>query len=76
VLTVVTFTIATAFSGSIILERVMGIQGLGNYFFQAVFARDLPVVQFTVLYTALIVVVINLVQDLSYAYVDPRVRYR
>jgi peptide/nickel transport system permease protein len=76
VLTVITFTITTAFSGSIILERVMGIQGLGNYFFQSVFARDLPVVQFTVLYTALIVVIINLVQDLSYAYVDPRVRYR
>jgi peptide/nickel transport system permease protein len=76
VLTVLSFTIATAFSGSIILERVMGIQGLGNFFFTAVFTRDLPVVQFTVLYTALIVVFLNLLQDLSYAYVDPRVRYR
>jgi peptide/nickel transport system permease protein len=76
VLTVLSFTIATAFSGSIILERVMGIQGLGNFFFQAVYTRDLPVVQFTVLYTALIVVLLNLLQDLSYAYVDPRVRYR
>ena len=75
VLTVLSFTIATAFSGSIILERVMGIQGLGNFFFQAVYTRDLPVVQFTVLYTALIVVLLNLLQDLSYAYVDPRVRY-
>jgi peptide/nickel transport system permease protein len=76
VLTVLSFTIATAFSGSIILERVMGIQGLGNFFFEAVYRRDLPVVQFTVLYTALIVVLLNLLQDLSYAYVDPRVRYR
>lgn len=76
VLTVLTFTIATAFSGSIILERVMGIQGLGNFFFQAVYVRDLPVVQFTVLYTALIVVLLNLLQDLSYAFIDPRVRYR
>jgi ABC-type dipeptide/oligopeptide/nickel transport system permease component len=75
VITVLTFTIATAFSGSIILERVMSIDGLGFYFFQAVLARDLPVVQFTVLYTALIVVMLNLLQDLSYAYVDPRVRY-
>ena len=75
VLTVLSFTIATAFSGSIILEVVMGIQGLGNFFFQAVYTRDLPVVQFTVLYTALIVVLLNLLQDLSYAYVDPRVRY-
>jgi len=76
VITVLSFTIATAFGGSIILERVMGIQGLGNFFFQAVYTRDLPVVQFTVLYTAMIVVMLNLLQDLSYAYVDPRVRYR
>jgi len=76
ILTVLTFTVATAFSGSIILERVMGIQGLGNFFFQAVFIRDLPVVQFTVLYTAMIVVLLNLLQDLSYAFIDPRVRYR
>lgn len=76
ILTVLTFTIATAFSGSIILERVMGIQGLGNFFFQSVYTRDLPVVQFTVLYTALIVVMINLLQDVSYAYIDPRIRYR
>jgi peptide/nickel transport system permease protein len=75
VITVLTFTLATAFSGSIILERVMGIDGLGNYFFQSVYLRDLPVVQFTVLYTAMIVVILNLLQDLSYAYIDPRVRY-
>ncbi len=76
VLTVLTFTIATAFSGSVILERVMSIQGLGNFFFQSVYARDLPVVQFIVLYTAMIVVLLNLLQDLSYAYIDPRVRFR
>ncbi len=76
VITVLSFTLATAFSGSLILERVMGINGLGNFFFQSVYARDLPVVQFTVLYTALIVVLLNLMQDISYAYLDPRVRYR
>lgn len=75
VITVLSFTLATAFSGSLILERVMGIDGLGNFFFQSVFIRDLPVVQFTVLYTALIVVLLNLLQDISYAYLDPRVRY-
>lgn len=75
VITVLSFTIATAFSGSVILERVMNIDGLGNYFFFSVFIRDLPVVQFTVLYTAMIVVILNLVQDISYAYLDPRVRY-
>jgi len=76
VITVISFTLATAFSGSVILERVMSIDGLGNFFFQSVYLRDLPVVQFTVLYTALIVVFVNLLQDLSYAYIDPRVRFR
>jgi peptide/nickel transport system permease protein len=75
VITVLSFTLATAFSGSLILEVVMSIDGLGNYFFRSVYLRDLPVVQFTVLYTALIIVILNLLQDVSYAYVDPRVRY-
>ena len=74
-ITVLTFTLATAFSGTIILEFVMSIDGLGAFFFRSVIARDLPVVQFTVLYTALIVVFLNLLQDLSYAYIDPRVRF-
>lgn len=75
VLTILTFTITAALSGSVIVERVMSIDGLGNFFFVSVLARDLPVVQFTVLYAALIVVCVNLMQDLSYAFVDPRVRY-
>ncbi len=76
VITLLSFTLATAFGGSVILERAMNIDGLGNFFFQSVWTRDLPVVQFTVLYAALIVVLVNLLQDLSYAYIDPRVRYR
>ena len=76
VLTVLTFTLATAFGGALILEVVMSIDGLGAFFFRSVLARDLPVVQFTVLYTAMIVVFINLLQDVTYAYIDPRVRFR
>jgi peptide/nickel transport system permease protein len=75
IITVLSFTIATAFSGAVILETVMSIDGLGVFFLRSVIIRDLPVVQFTVLYTALIVVLLNLMQDISYAYIDPRVRY-
>jgi ABC-type dipeptide/oligopeptide/nickel transport system permease component len=60
----------------LILEVVMSIDGLGAFFFRSVVSRDLPVVQFTVLYTAMVVVFINLLQDISYAYIDPRVRFR
>lgn len=73
-------TVGTAFTlvfgGLVIAERVMGIDGLGMFFLQAVLSRDFPVVQFLVLYTAVIVIIVNLVVDLSYAFIDPRVRYR
>ncbi|MDZ4278027.1 MAG: ABC transporter permease [Dehalococcoidia bacterium] len=64
------------FAGSVIAERVMSIDGLGVFFLESVIRRDFPVVQFLVLYTAAVVVVVNLLVDLSYAYIDPRVRYR
>lgn len=63
------------FGGSIIVEQVLSIQGLGEWFFTAAFIRDLPVVQFLAIYTAFVVVLVNLVVDLSYGYIDPRVRY-
>ena len=63
------------FGGSIIAEQVLSIQGLGQWFFVAALSRNLPVVQFLVVYTAAVVVLVNLVVDLSYAWVDPRVRY-
>jgi peptide/nickel transport system permease protein len=63
------------FGGSIIVENVLSIQGLGQWFFMAAFIRDFPVVQFLALYTALTVVLVNLAVDLSYGFIDPRVRY-
>ncbi len=64
------------FFGALILEQVFSINGLGQFFFQSVVFGDFPVVQFLVLYTALIVVSLNLLVDLSYALIDPRVKYR
>jgi len=63
------------FGGSIIVEQILSIQGLGSWFFRAALIRDLPIVQFLSIYTAFIVVVMNLIVDLSYGYIDPRVRY-
>jgi peptide/nickel transport system permease protein len=67
--------VAELFFGALILEQIFSINGLGQFFFQSVLARDFPVVQFLVVYTALIVVLINLAVDLSYAVIDPRVRF-
>jgi peptide/nickel transport system permease protein len=78
-LTPIVTALGTAFvgilGGSIIAERILSIDGLGSWFFTAAFSRDLPVVQFLVVYTAFIVVLVNLVVDLSYAWIDPRVKY-
>ncbi len=74
--TVVGTSFTVIFAGSVIAERVMSIDGLGVFFLNSAIQRDFPVVQFLVLYTATVVVVVNLIVDLSYAFIDPRVRYR
>jgi peptide/nickel transport system permease protein len=78
-LTPIVTTVGTAFvaifSGSVIAERILSIRGLGEWFFMASFQRDLVVVQFLTVYTAGVVVLINLIVDLSYGFIDPRVRY-
>ncbi|HLB24461.1 MAG TPA: ABC transporter permease [Dehalococcoidia bacterium] len=63
------------FSGSVIAERVLSIDGLGFWFFSAAGLRDLTVIQFLAVYTAFVVIIVNLLVDLSYALIDPRVRY-
>jgi peptide/nickel transport system permease protein len=74
--TVIGAAFTAIFGGSVIAEQVMSIDGLGVFFLQAVTQRDFPVVQFLVLYTATVVVIVNLIVDLSYAWIDPRVQYR
>ncbi len=74
--TVIGTAFTAIFGGSVIAERVMSIDGLGVFFLESVLGRDFPVVQFLVLYTATVVVLVNLIVDLSYAWIDPRVKYR
>lgn len=78
-LTPIVTTVGTAFiaifSGSVIAERILSIRGLGEWFFTASLQRDLVVVQFLTVYTAAVVVLMNLLVDLSYGLIDPRVRY-
>jgi peptide/nickel transport system permease protein len=67
--------ITALFFGSVILEQVFSINGLGQFFLVSAATGDFPVVQFLVLYTAIVVVLMNLLVDLSYALIDPRVKY-
>jgi peptide/nickel transport system permease protein len=76
ILTAVGSAFILVFGGSVIAERILSIDGNGLFLFQSTFSRDLPVIQFLAIYTAAIVVLVNLVVDLSYAWADPRVKYR
>jgi peptide/nickel transport system permease protein len=62
--------------GSVATETAFGVPGLGNYLVQALSRRDWMVIQNLVLIYGIIFVVINLLVDLSYAWIDPRIRYQ
>ena len=57
-----------------VIEMVFSLHGLGRIAFSAVTSRDIPIVQGCVLYTAAVYVIINLIVDLLYGVLDPRIR--
>ena len=63
------------FAGSVVIETLFGIPGMGQFMVQAIFARDFMSVQGAVLLMALAVLFANLMTDLCYAWLDPRIRY-
>lgn len=62
-------------NGSVIVETIFGWPGLGNLFVSSVLAKDFLMVQGCILFVALIYVAINLIVDISYTFIDPRIRY-
>ena len=62
--------------GSVIIEAIFRLPGIGLFFFEALTRLDYPVVQSVNLIVAAMVVGLNLAIDLSYAFLDPRIRYR
>jgi peptide/nickel transport system permease protein len=75
VVTVIGLQMGALISGAVLTETVFGRVGVGRYVVTAIGARDYPVVQATVLIVAVFVVLINLVVDVMYAALDPRIRY-
>ena len=62
-------------TGSMLLEKVFSIPGIGKLAVDAMSNRDLPLLEGTVMYIAFVFVVVNLIVDVSYAFLDPRIRY-
>ncbi len=76
VITVLGITVSLLLSGSVVVETVFSVPGLGRLMATAILARDYPVIQGGLLVTALLFAGINLVVDVLYAWLDPRIRYR
>ncbi len=74
VVTIVALQVGTLLSGAVVTETVFSWPGVGRLAVQAIYARDFPVVQVTVMITAVLFVAINLLTDLIYVLLDPRVR--
>jgi peptide/nickel transport system permease protein len=66
---------ASVLSGAVVVETVFSRPGIGRVAISAIDNRDFPVVQGTVLLAAVFYVVVNLLVDLAYGLVDPRIRY-
>jgi peptide/nickel transport system permease protein len=62
-------------TGSVIIESVFAWPGVGSLMVQAVTSRDFPIVQGITLMVAAMVLTVNLIVDILYAYIDPRIRY-
>ncbi len=75
VLTIAAAQLGALLSGTVVIETLFERQGLGSLFLSAFFSRDIPIIQGCVLIIASTYVLINLLLDLAYAWVDPRVRF-
>jgi ABC-type dipeptide/oligopeptide/nickel transport system permease component len=75
VVTVMGPIFAILVTGTFVTETVFGIPGMGKYFVTSITNRDYPVIMGTILLFAVIIVIANLVVDLVYAWLDPRIRY-
>jgi peptide/nickel transport system permease protein len=74
-MTVMGISLAGLLGGSVVIETVFSLPGMGRLVVQSIGRRDFPVIQGVVLITAIIQLIVMLIIDVLYVYVDPRVRY-
>jgi oligopeptide transport system permease protein len=66
---------AAVVTGTFVVEQIFGIAGMGSHFIDSVNNRDYPVVMGTILFYSVLLVIANLAVDITYAWLDPRIRY-
>lgn len=78
IIPVVSFTgpaLASLLAGTVVVEKVFAIPGLGNIFIQSVLNRDEPLILGIVAFLSILIMIFNLAVDISYGFLDPRIRY-
>jgi peptide/nickel transport system permease protein len=73
--TIIGLQVGSLLGGSVVVESVFGIPGIGLLILNAIGMRDYPIVQGTVIFTAVMFMLTNLLVDVLYGYLDPRIRY-
>ena len=74
IVTIIGLQLGTLFAGAVLTESIFGLAGVGRMLFESITARDYPVVQAFTIVIAIIYVFANLVVDISYVFIDPRVK--
>ena len=74
VATIIGLQVGLLLGGAVLTETVFAIPGMGSWIAQAIFNRDYPVIQGGVLFLAIVFVFVNLIVDISYGFLNPRIR--
>jgi peptide/nickel transport system permease protein len=74
IVTIIGLQVGTLFAGAVLTETIFGLAGVGRILFEAITARDFPIIQAFTVVIAFGYVMVNLVVDLSYVFIDPRIR--
>ena len=76
IITILSFSFAGILGGAFITETILGIPGIGRFSVEAIFNRDYPVIMAITLVSAVAFIFANLLADISYSIIDPRIRYK
>ena len=66
--------IATCFSGSVVIEQVFGVNGIGTMMTAALRQKDVPAIMGSIVVSAFVITLVNLLTDITYAFIDPRIK--
>jgi peptide/nickel transport system permease protein len=75
IVTILGIDVGVLLGGAVLTESVFNIPGIGRLSYDAINRGDLPTIQGTVLFAAFFVIIMNLIVDIAYSFLDPRVRY-